>query len=488
MAASRYWRLVGISTPGNGALELSEVRIYENGVLADTGATLTATVAPQSGTLADLRDGVATAESSWPYSTYSQPGFALVWDFGVGAGVEFPGLQLGAGSDANTFLLDATLQSSANGIAWLTYAPVLYAQYPGNKTLTPTPDSNPDTYYENVVLLLRGDGASGSAVFTDDSINGFTCTTVNFSISTAQKKFGAGSLYNTSSSAHVVTPQSDMLMMGVGDYTFEGMFYFEGFSASQSLFDTRAGGVGGGGQLLYVENSANISIYDTSSLNYIVGAHGLTARTWAHVCWTRSGSSVKVEINGVQIGATRSDTYNHVNRAVYIGGAAYTTSAIPLIGGMDDVRITKGVARTGVVLSPFGTGAVLASTTPRPARARFIAPTLKQMLPSSALPVTTAQGHLREYPFFDAYNGGIGVVYGTVKEKGTSANTPLRRRVLLIDEASRMTIRETWSDALTGNYEFRGVKEGVTYTVLSYDHTGAYRAVVADHQIPELIV
>lgn len=482
MAAFRYWRLVGFCTPGNGALELSEVRIYENSVLADTGATLTATVAPQSGTLADLRDGVATAESSWPYSTYSQPGFALVWDFGAGAGVEFPGVRLGAGSDANTFLLDATLQSSANGIDWITYASLLYAQYPGNKTLTPTPDSNPDAHYANVALLLRGEDASGSTVFTDDSTNGYQCTTVNFSISTAQKKFGAGSLYNTSSSAHVVTPQSDMFMMGGGDYTFEGMFYFEGFSASQSLFDTRAGGVGSGGQLLYIENSTNISIYDASSLNYIVGAHGLTARTWVHVRWTRSGSSVKVEINGVQIGATRSDTYNHVNRAVYIGGAAYIMSAIPLIGGIDEVRITKGVARTGVVLSPFWTGAVLASTTPRPARVRFVAPTPKQMLPSSALPVTTAQGHLREYPFFDAYNGGIGVVYGTVKEKSTPANTPLRRRVLLLDEASRMTIRETWSDAATGNYEFRGVKQGVKYTVISYDHLHNYRAVIADNQ------
>ena len=82
----------------------------------------------------------------------------------------------------------------------------------------------------------------------------------------------------------------------------------------------------------------------------------------------------------------------------------------------------------------------------------------------------------------DMYYGGLGIITGSIKEKNTPANTPLRRRVLLIDEASRMTIRETWSDAATGNYEFRGVKQGVKYTVISYDHLHNYRAVIADNQ------
>lgn len=96
--------------------------------------------------------------------------------------------------------------------------------------------------------------------------------------------------------------------------------------------------------------------------------------------------------------------------------------------------------------------------------------------PSSAVSVLGVNAYL------DVYHGGIGLVSGTVKEKNTPANTPLRRRVLLIDEASRMTIRETWSDAATGNYEFRGVKQGVKYTVISYDHLHNYRAVIADNQ------
>lgn len=84
----------------------------------------------------------------------------------------------------------------------------------------------------------------------------------------------------------------------------------------------------------------------------------------------------------------------------------------------------------------------------------------------------------------DIYFGGRGRVAGTVK---VTPATPVSRRVVLIDEASRLIIRETWSDAVSGAYSFDGVDTSREYTVLSYDHTGAYRAVVADGQIPELI-
>lgn len=84
------------------------------------------------------------------------------------------------------------------------------------------------------------------------------------------------------------------------------------------------------------------------------------------------------------------------------------------------------------------------------------------------------------------YQGGSGRVYGTVKEKGTP-NAPLWRRVRLFDELNNLLVREQWSDPVTGAYSFDYVDTTRRYTVLSYDHTGAYRAVVADGQIPELI-
>lgn len=102
---------------------------------------------------------------------------------------------------------------------------------------------------------------------------------------------------------------------------------------------------------------------------------------------------------------------------------------------------------------------------------------------------TTETLHPRKAPISwrDTENGGLGIIYGTVKEKNTPANTPLRRKVWLLDERSGLVIRETWSDSVTGNYEFRGIKQGVPYTVLAYDHAHNYRAVIADNLVPEVL-
>ena len=83
--------------------------------------------------------------------------------------------------------------------------------------------------------------------------------------------------------------------------------------------------------------------------------------------------------------------------------------------------------------------------------------------------------------------GGQGRVPGTIKRDADPTDLPLRRRVRLIREMDGRVIRETWSDAATGEYLFTGVAENETYTVISYDHEHNYRAVVADNIIPEVL-
>ena len=75
---------------------------------------------------------------------------------------------------------------------------------------------------------------------------------------------------------------------------------------------------------------------------------------------------------------------------------------------------------------------------------------------------------------------GGGKITGTVKQKAGSTNTPVWRRVVLVDEKTLTVVRETWSDPVTGAYSFTQVALGRPFTVFSYDHTGGFRAVVAD--------
>jgi hypothetical protein len=78
---------------------------------------------------------------------------------------------------------------------------------------------------------------------------------------------------------------------------------------------------------------------------------------------------------------------------------------------------------------------------------------------------------------------GRGSIVGTVKEKG-APNMPVKRRVILVDERSMSAFAETWSDTVTGAYRFDNLDTALKFTVLSYDHTGNYRAVIADGQVP----
>jgi hypothetical protein len=80
------------------------------------------------------------------------------------------------------------------------------------------------------------------------------------------------------------------------------------------------------------------------------------------------------------------------------------------------------------------------------------------------------------------YHGGHRIA-GTVKHRvrGVIADEPLRRRVLLIDQATYVVVRETWSDAASGAYSFDHIDTEPRYLVIAFDHERQHRAVVADN-------
>ena len=99
--------------------------------------------------------------------------------------------------------------------------------------------------------------------------------------------------------------------------------------------------------------------------------------------------------------------------------------------------------------------------------------------------LTIQGGSLKDYSTGVA-GKGIGRVRGTVKQKGTP-EAPVYRKVRLVRERDGVLVRELWSDPITGAYSFDYIDELQKWTVVSYDHTGTFRAVVADGQVPELI-
>lgn len=80
---------------------------------------------------------------------------------------------------------------------------------------------------------------------------------------------------------------------------------------------------------------------------------------------------------------------------------------------------------------------------------------------------------------------GWGRIARTVKEKGSPVNMPVRRHVFCMDMLTCTVVADTWSDAVTGEYVFNDLDLTRKYTIFAYDHTQAYRAVIADNLTPE---
>lgn len=81
-------------------------------------------------------------------------------------------------------------------------------------------------------------------------------------------------------------------------------------------------------------------------------------------------------------------------------------------------------------------------------------------------------------------DSGVYRIAGVVDIKG-APNVPVVRRVLLFTARGKRLIAETWSNS-DGSYVFDCLAQG-QYDVITYDHTGAYRAVIADNLAAEMM-
>jgi uncharacterized surface anchored protein len=85
---------------------------------------------------------------------------------------------------------------------------------------------------------------------------------------------------------------------------------------------------------------------------------------------------------------------------------------------------------------------------------------------------------------FDSADGGSHSTPLAQTTLLTETGTPVRRRVRLHDQTTGRVVREMWSDPVTGDYQFVGLRAG-TYYITAFDHTGAYNGeVITDVVLP----
>jgi hypothetical protein len=171
-------------------------------------------------------------------------------------------------------------------------------------------------------------------------------TVANAQIDTTIKKFGTGSIEFDGTDDYLVTNgDSNNFAFGSGNFTIEFWLYLDTVSGTQNIYDGRPfGSVNATTPSIYMSGSS--IRYFVSSADRITGGN-LSTGVWYHIALARSGTSTKLFIDGSQSGSTYTDStvYTSASNRPVIGADSNALNTGFLNGFIDDLRITKGVAR-----------------------------------------------------------------------------------------------------------------------------------------------
>lgn len=211
-----------------------------------------------------------------------------------------------------------------------------------------TPPTSPLTAITNTSLLLNFTNAS----IIDSTGKNDLETVGDAQISTSVKKFGTGSLKFDGTGDFLSTPNASQFDFGTGDFTVEFWVNFTSFTLTASMVSN------------YFSSTVGWTIQrrsDSAALVFGYGDTQLFSQSWSpstgiwyHIAATRSGTSLRVFVDGTQLGTTvtNSTSLNGSTSPLVVGGLYFGGYLQPLNGYIDDLRITKGVARYTANFTP----------------------------------------------------------------------------------------------------------------------------------------
>ena len=204
------------------------------------------------------------------------------------------------------------------------------------------PPTAPLTAITNTSLLLN---YTNGAIF-DNTAKNVLETVGNAQISTTQSKWGGSSMYFDGTGDYATTFSSTNFTLGTGNFTVECWFNASGLSG-QTVLVTTAYPTDQQGFFLGFNN--NTVYYLLGNGTWITNPNSnpstptISTGTWYHIALVRSGSVFTVYLNGTSI-STVTDTVSltNSNNQLCVGSRG---TANYFNGYIDDMRITKGVAR-----------------------------------------------------------------------------------------------------------------------------------------------
>ena len=223
-----------------------------------------------------------------------------------------------------------------------------------------------DPYIGNVSLLLHGDGANGSTTIVDSSPNPKTVTAVgdaqiNTTVTDAFGRTGVGVIAFDGNGDSVQTTSTDF-NFSTDNFTLEGWFYYLSSSILYpAIITNNPGGYTTGAAVLHIDHASYPDKLSFWAFDYSNSAPiGVTTTTivydqWNHFAVVRSGTALRLAYNG-QIEATTTISaslqFNFNLPSLRIGGGTWNGANGDFPGYLDDLRITKGIARYTTNFTP----------------------------------------------------------------------------------------------------------------------------------------
>jgi hypothetical protein len=180
---------------------------------------------------------------------------------------------------------------------------------------------------------------TNAGIFDNTKKNVLT-TVGNARVSTSVVKFGTGSMYFDGTGDYLTLPSNNNFAFGTGDFTVEFWMYPTANTPWLTLCGTQPAAITdpAGWNITITNGSPVIAFW--SNAQFIPAA--ITLNQWNYVSVTRAGTTLRMFINGTIANSTTNSqnfTYNQL-------GVGCTGVGIqPYNGYIDDLRITKGVAR-----------------------------------------------------------------------------------------------------------------------------------------------
>lgn len=231
------------------------------------------------------------------------------------------------------------------------------ARYSGNTFVPPTIDAYTLATSPYTGLLLN----NTNAAIYDATTNNDIVAVGSAGLSLTTTKFNSSSMYFNGSTDYLLMPSSSAYNLGSGDFTMECWIY-PTTVVSNGIFgigsqdpDSNLVRIGSSSKLQFWLGGSNSGGSGAGTKTGIITcATTLVVNTWYHIALVRSGSetnNVKLYLNGVLDGQGTATYFIASNYAV-LGRDYPTYSAEYFAGYIDDLRVTKGVARYTAAFTP----------------------------------------------------------------------------------------------------------------------------------------